>query len=196
MDGIKGIRDKIAKKINPRETCPGCGNRMRYPEHPLCPRCNEQYSRETATALAEGNPILSRVLWAKERGEETLQRLKEKLAEEEEKEKREKQPVWNESHQQIQAELWQQGKRVDTRTYNRAVGMRFEKLWNVKEKNRQLSRQVYGLRKAIGSLGKFLANINTEDNEQIPEDEQTPGDEQTFEESSGIPKTETVSVES
>ena len=162
MDGIKERQNGIGKKINNRETCPGCGNRARYPEHPLCPLCNAQYLEETATALERELPILKRLSWTEEKGKITLQRLEEKLEVKEEEEGSKKQLIWNQAHQKIQAELQRQEiLQIDKLAYNKAVGKRFERLWNAKKRNQQLSRQVYAFWKAVESLKEFLADLGT-----------------------------------
>ncbi len=162
MDGIKEKQKRTGKRVNNRETCPGCGNRMRYPEHPLCSLCNVQYLDETATALEKEEPILNRLSWVAEKGKITLQQSEEKLEIKEREEGKEKQLIWNQAHQQIKAELQRQKiLRIDKLAYNKAVGKRFERLWNAKKRNQQLSRQVYAIRKAIESLKKFLAGLET-----------------------------------
>jgi len=168
MNEIEEKQNGIGKKINIRETCPGCGNRTRYPEHPLCSLCNAQYLEETATALEKEQPILSRLGWVKEKGKITLRQLKEKLEEKEREEKSEKQPIWDKSHEQIQAELKRQEiTRIDTLAYNKAVGKRFERLWNAEKRNQQLSRQVYASQKAVESLEKFLADLETKTDQPL-----------------------------
>lgn len=148
------------RKPNNKETCPGCGTRSRYPEHPFCPRCNRQYEEVTATALAEGKPITSRLVAATKKGQAMLQQLEERLETKEREEKEAQQPFWNQAHRKFQQNLQAQNVlRVNPEIRNMAVGKIFERLWCEDEKNQQLSRQIFGLGKAIASLEKLLEEL-------------------------------------
>ena len=150
----QGPKNQKKQKKNKKECCPGCGYRKRFPEHPLCPSCNKIYINETAEAAAEGEEMpISRMEWAIKKGEKTLSRLQEELKEARKKESQKQQPYWDQAHKRIQENLG--GKRIDKKAYHKAVGKQFKKLWKGSSESK-ISRKVYGLKKAIESLKKFL----------------------------------------
>ncbi len=157
--------DNVIK--NNKETCPGCGNRTRYPEHPLCPKCNAGYIEITARALAgsgQNQPIIGRKEFAAKKGEETRARLTVEVNVGEKLLTEKQGPVWRQAHQQIHEALTERDiVRVDRRTYGKAVGVKFNELWGTDKDGQQLSRRIYGLKKAIDSLGKFLDELATDE---------------------------------
>ncbi len=156
---------------NNRETCPACGNRTRYPEHPMCPKCNKLYIEETADAALSDdlNPI-SRIDWAKKKGQETLKKMKEEYQQAQEKERLVQKPFWNEAFAIVQNKLKAKGiGRIDSKAFNKAKGKVFTELWGSekpqidcslsKNERELLSRKIRGLKKAIESLEIFLDQV-------------------------------------
>ena len=166
---------------NHRETCPACGNRTRYPEHPICPKCNKVYIDETANmALSdEGDPV-SRLDWAKIKGQETLVKLRNEHQQAQEKERLVQKPFWNEAFAVVQNKLKAKGiGRIDSKAFNKAKGKVFTELWLAekpagidcslsKNERELLSKKIRGLKKAIESLESFLEQLE----EKVPVQEQ------------------------
>lgn len=166
-------------KRNNRETCPVCGFRARYPEHLLCPGCNRQYHQMIETAQERDQKIIcTRFQYAEAKGIVTLARLKGEFAVAQRQEQEKQQSCWNKAHRDVREELWKtemdkmvlyQGEEeevlqagIPREDYNKKVGERFNELWNANARSKQLSRKVYGLRKAVASLETFLKSLEKE----------------------------------
>lgn len=168
---------------NNKETCPCCGYRTRYPEHPLCPYGNSEYVKIAETAKQNGQKIiLTRIDYAKQKGVVTLERLRSELAVAQRQEQEKQQPFWNKAHTDVRASvrtemiemankvlLYQRAEipqiGISRDEYNKKVGVRFNELWNADEDNKKLSRKVYGLRKAVESLKKLLESFEQQNKE-------------------------------
>lgn len=152
---------------NIKEACPVCGRRTRYPEHPMCPECNNKYTEEVNSA---GNGdivvIITRMQYAISRGEITLEMLRNDLRALgkglEEKQK----PVWGKAHAKAVNDLREKGiVATDKKSYGKAVGEVFASLWNANPENSRLSKKVYGLKKRVESLEKFLSEAKQKEKE-------------------------------
>ncbi len=162
------IERKNPGQKNNKETCPACGKRKRYPEHPLCPDCNAAFINDSAEALVDGRKVVDRIKFAEQKGKETLLIFEQELALAVRKEKDKQQPFWDKAHREIKARLREQGSvRVDNRTYRTAVGKQFGIFWNEEPGNQKLSRKVYGLQMAIRSLGNLLQSFETKQAENV-----------------------------
>ena len=155
INSFKELKDHFRPSTNgnSKETCPACGNRSRYPEHPLCQDCNKEYVLEAANLAVSGTLPPSRLQWARSRGDGTLLLLRKEYEEAKEEERELQKPYWEKAHMVLTQKL---SSRIDTKVFNKAKGIEFGKMWNADPERVKLSKRVNGLYRAIASLEAFL----------------------------------------
>lgn len=155
----ENIKRQNGNAKNNKETCPVCGFRTRYPENLLCPQCNKKYVEDSATALANGQTLVNRLEFVETEGPKTLARLMQKQKEIEAEKDNQRQMLWEQSSKQIIANLRAQEARVGPEVRHQAKVQLFRTLRDSDEKHQELAKKAYGLKKAVDSLIKLLAEL-------------------------------------
>ncbi len=140
------------------ETCPISGLRERRSDCVLGRESRKKYNETIEQALASGGQIIDMFVLAETEGEKTLEQLKEKWHEVATEKTNRHKFLFNRAKTQLQANLSSQKS-----TYHITDGIRhrakmqiFEKMRIEDEECQKLSRKIHGLKKAVGSLQKYL----------------------------------------
>lgn len=142
------------------ETCPISGLRERRSDCVLGRESRKEYDDTVEQTLANGGQIIDMFVLAETEGEKTLERLKEKWHEVATEKTNRHKFLFNRAEIQLQANLSSQKSagayHVTDGIRHRAKMQIFEKMRSEDEECQKLSIKIHGLKKAVGSLQKYL----------------------------------------